>query len=587
MGKKIIDPILLEVVKNGFDAIADEIALILMRTAYSTIVRDSMDYSTAICDAHGQTLAQGLTTPLHLGSFYDAMQFLIEEYEGRIYPEDIYIGNDPYVGAGQHLPDIYIIKPIFIGGKLRGWATTLCHHTDVGGIVPGSNALGAAEIFQEGLRLPFLKLYERGGTNQAIWDIIATNVRVPEKVIGDLRAQIAACHVGEREFKDLYNRYGAETMSAYMEELHDYAERVVRAEFSEMPDGTYEFTDQIDGLGAEPDPIFFNVKLTIKGDEVLVDWTGTSQQVQGGVNSPLPFSKAATYAALRSVMSVDLPNCQGYTRAIRIVAPKGTVINPVSPGACGARGITGFRMMDCLFGALSKALPDKVPADSCGGASIPAIGGYQDGKPFVFVESLMGNWGGAATHDGQEGVPHMGANQANVPVEFIEVDHPLQIVQYGFLANTGGPGKFRGGLSIVREYRSLADEAVLTIRSDKRRYPPHGLFGGRPGSQSWNIINPGKEDRVLPVLLTEPVVMRKGDTFRHILAGAGGYGRALDRDPELVLNDVLEEKIDVDHARKEYGVVITTEELPALDLASTRRLRDQMRSGLNRKYNIG
>lgn len=573
-----VDPILLEVIKNGFDSIADEMALILMRTAYSAIVRDSLDYSTAICDAKGQTLAQGLTTPLHLGSFYDAMRFLMKAYEGRIYPGDIFIANDPYVAAGQHLPDIYIIKPIFIGDELQGWATTVCHHTDVGGIVPGSNALGAREIYQEGLRLPFLKLYEKGQTNQVIWDIIAINVRVPDKVIGDLRAQVAACHVGEREFGDLFHRYGAKTMRLYMDELHDYAERLVRAEFSEMPDGTYEFTDYIDGLGPNPEPIVFQVKLVIQGDEVLVDWSGTSPQVKGGINSPFPFTKAASYTALRSVMSTDLPNCQGYTRAIKVFAPEGTVANPVAPAACGARGISGFRMIDCLFGALAKALPDRIPADNCGGATLIGFGGYHQRKPFVFVETFMGNFGGAPTHDGQEGVPHMGANQANVPVEFIETDHPLQIVQYGLVQDSGGPGKFRGGLSLIREYKVLTDEALLTIRSDKRRFPPHGLLGGEPGTPSWNIINPGTEDRVLPVLLTEPEIMRKGDVYRHIMAGGGGYGNPFDRDPQLVLKDVLEEKVSIHHAREMYGVVFKSEEPLSLDLEATSRLRKEMKT---------
>ena len=199
--KKEVDPILLEVIKNGFDSIADEIALIMLRTAYSAIVRDAMDYSTAICDSRGLTLAQGLTTPLHLGSFYDAMQHVMRQYEGRVEPGDVFIGNDPYVASGQHLPDIYIILPIFIDDVLEGWSTTVAHHVDVGGIVPGSNALGATDIFQEGLRLPFLKLYDKGTLNQAIWDIMEINVRVPELMLGDLRAQSVACHVGAREYE--------------------------------------------------------------------------------------------------------------------------------------------------------------------------------------------------------------------------------------------------------------------------------------------------------------------------------------------------------------------------------------------------
>ena len=567
-----IDPALLEVLKNGFDSIADEMALILMRSAYSSIVRDALDFSTAICDARGQTLAQGLTTPLHLGSFFDAMRFLITRYSGEICPEDIFIGNDPYAAAGQHLPDIYIIKPIFIEDTLEGWATTLCHHTDVGGIVPGSNALGASEIYQEGLRLPFLKFHEKGQLNQAILDIIAINVRVPDKVIGDLHAQVAGCHAGERGFRELFSRYGAATIRMYMEELHNYAERLVRSELREIPDGEYEFTDHIDGLGPHPETVVFHVKVDIKGETVLVDWTGSSKQVKGGINSPLPFSKAASYTALRSVMSVDLPNCQGYTRAIRVEAPEGSIVNPVSPAACGARGITGFRMIDCLFGALAQALPQKVPADGCGGATLVGFGGYSDGKPFVSVETLMGNSGGGPIQDGQEGVPHMGANQANVPIEFIEMDTPLRIERYGFVKDSGGPGKYRGGLSIIREYRALVDDIQLTVRSDKRTYPPHGLFGGKQGTPSWNILNPETENRILPVLLTNPETMNTGDLYRHIMAGGAGYGAPFERDLAVVLKDVKDEKISLVMAKTEYGVAIDPETME-VDSEATEALR--------------
>lgn len=553
---RIVDPVRLEVIKNGFDTIADEIALILMRTAYSAIVRDSMDYSTAICDAEGRTLAQGLTTPMHLGSFYDAMQHLMDRYRGNIHPGDIFIGNDPYVAGGQHLPDIYVVKPIFFEDEFVGWATTLAHHVDVGGIIAGSNALGASEIFQEGLRLPFLKLYERSIRNDAIWEIIGTNVRVPDLVLGDLQAQIVASTVGERAFVEFLKHHGVETIRFYIEQLHDYAEALARAEFSEIPDGVYRFTDHIDGLGEDPEPIVLTAAVTVAGDHVTVDWTGSSPQVNGGINSPLPFTKAAAYAALRSVMSSEVPNCHGYTRAITVKAPPGSVVNPRSPAACGARGITGFRMIDCLFGALSQAVPSKVAADGSGGSTLPTLAGYRDGQAFVFSETLMGNWGGTAFHDGQEGVPHMGANQSNVPIELIEVDFPLRIERYGLVPDSGGAGKYRGGLALVREYRILADDVTLSVRSDKRSHPPHGLFGGGEGAPSLNVVNPGGDERILPVLLTQPVTLQSGDLYRHLMAGGGGYGDPLERDPELLLADVIDGKITAEHAREAYGVVI-------------------------------
>ena len=582
--KKKADPVLLEVIRNSFETIADEIALIMLRTAYSAIVRDAMDYSTAICDSRGRTLAQGLTTPLHLGSFYDAMQHVIRQYEGRIEPGDVFIGNDPYVASGQHLPDIYIILPIFIDGALEGWSTTVAHHVDVGGIIPGSNALGATEIYQEGLRLPFLKLYDKGNLNQAIWDIILTNVRVPELLLGDLHAQSVACHVGAREYEELFRRYGAETMHFHIDELHDYAEALARSEIAEIPDGTYEFTDHIDGLGESPETIVFHVSLTVRGDEVVVDWTGSSPQVKGGVNAPLVFAKAATFAALRSVMGSEVPNCHGYTRPITVTAPERTIVNAVHPAACGARGISGFRMIDCLFGALAKAVPQKVAADGCGGATLATFAGYRGGNAFVFNDILMGSWGGTAPHDGQEGVPHMGANQSNVPIETIEIDFPLRIEHYGLVADSGGPGKHRGGMAIMREYRALEDDILLSVRSDKRAHPPHGLAGGSPGAPSWNIVNPGKDQRIRPVLFTRPDSLDEGDIFRHIKAGGGGYGNPRERDAEAVLADVVAEKVTPDHAAEAYGVIVVgdIDDGFSIDQAATTRRRQAMETDSSR-----
>ena len=571
-----IDPVRLEVIKNGFDAIADEIALILLRTAYSSIVRDSMDYSTAICGKDGLTLAQGLTTPLHLGSFYDAMQNLIGKYKSNIYDGDIFIGNDPYVASGQHLPDIYIIKPIFIEGQLQGWATTLAHHADVGGIIAGSNSIGSTEIYQEGLRIPFLKLYEAGKLNTAIWELITINVRVPDLVLGDLQAQIVACEIGSREYKEMFENYGIETLNIYAQELQQYAESLARTEIEEIPDGNYKFVDYIDGLGEKPDPIKLNVSLIVSGDQVVIDWTGSSPQVKGGINSPLPFTKAAAYTALRSIMSSDIPNCHGYTRPIKIIAPEGSITNPVLPAPCGARGITGLRMIDCLFGALSEAVPNRVAADGWGGPSLPTFASFRDGKPFVFTETLMGTWGAIAYNDGQDGVPHMGGNQSNVPIEMIELDYPLRIEEYGLVKDTGGAGKYRGGLSVIRSYRALEDDILLSIRSDKRKFPPHGLFGGKEGEPSMSILKSGKDESIIPTLTTQPLYLKQNDLFKHVMAGGGGYGDPLEREPNLVLKDVIEERISLNNASENYGVVIikNSKNKFSIDIDATNKLRN-------------
>ncbi|WP_157218594.1 hydantoinase B/oxoprolinase family protein [Flavisphingomonas formosensis] len=552
-----LDPILMEVFKNGFEAIADEMALILMRTAHSPIVRDAMDFSTALCDPSGQTLAQGLTTPMHLGSFYDAMRHLIAQYDGDIAPGDLFIGNDPYLASGQHLPDVYVIKPIFAADRLAGWAATIAHHVDVGGLVPGSNSIGATEIHQEGLRLPFMKLEEKGVRNRTLMTVIAANVRVPDQVLGDIQGQIAATRAGEIGLDALVRRYGADTVAAYGEALQDYSERLARAAIREIPDGVYRFTDHIDGLGESPEPIRFEVALTVSGDEVVADWTGTSPQVKGGINAPLSFCKSNVYAALRSVMSADVPNCHGYTRPITVIAPEGSLVNAVYPAPCGARGITGYRIVDCVFGALAEAVPDKVAADGAGGSTLPSFGGRVDGETFVFSECIMGTWGATSTHDGQDGVPHMASNQANVPVEMIEADYPIRIERYGFVTDSGGAGEHRGGLGLARDYRLLADDVYFGVRSDKADHPPHGLFGGRPGAPAVNRIASAGGERRVPTLPTEPITLGRGDVFRHVMAGGGGYGDPLDRPAERVLDDILDDRVSIEQAHEAYGVVLT------------------------------
>ena len=569
------DPFLLEVLRNAFDTIAEEITLTIIRTAYSQIVRDSLDFSTALCDAEGRTLAQGLCTPMHLGSFHDALMNMIKVIGDDIHEDDYYIMNDPYAAAGQHLPDIYVVKPVFIGDTLKGWSTTLAHHSDVGGIVAGSNALGATEIWQEGLRLPVLKLVDKGVRNETLWQIIGLNVRTPELVYGDLQAQMAACAIGARGMQKLYARYGIPIIDQAMADLNDYTRRLAEAEISDIPNGTYRFTDHIDGIGDNPVPIILAVTLTVLDKRIIVDWTGSSPQVEGGVNSTFPFTKACAYAALRSVMRADIPNCHGFTDVVEVRAPEGTVVRPVSPGPCGARGITGYRMIDCLFGALAQAVPERVTADGSGGSTLPTISGSIGGKPYIFCETAMGTWGASAGGDGQEGVPHIGANQSNVPVEMIEAAYPIRIERYGFVADTGGAGKHRGGLAIERNYRVLSDRALLNVRSDKRAFPPHGLYEGKEGAPSMNILRSGTDARVLPVLLSEPVPMKKGDIFCHQMASGGGYGAAFERDPALVLNDVVQGKVTIGGAERDYGVaIIPADQGYVVDKKKTVLLRD-------------
>jgi N-methylhydantoinase B len=569
------DPFLLEVLRYAFETIAEEITLTVMRTAYSQIVRDSLDFSTALCDVEGRTLAQGVCTPMHLGAFHDALCTMLAQVGDDVHPGDVFAMNDPYVAAGQHLPDIYVVQPVFFDGALRGWSATLAHHSDVGGIVAGSNALGAREIWQEGLRIPVLKLIDRGQRNETLWSMIALNVRTPEMVTGDLQAQIAASAIGARGLVKLYKRYGADVLEQAMVDLNAYALRLAKAEISDLPDGLYRFTDHIDGIGDNPEPVILNVAVTIDGDQAIVDWAGSSPQVEGGINSTFPFTKACAYAAIRSLMAVDVPNCHGFTEAIEVRAEEGSVVRPRSPGPCGARGITGYRMIDCLFGALAKAAPDRVTADGTGGSTLPTISGTHDDKMFVFCETVMGTWGASLEHDGREGMPHIGANQSNVPIEMIEQTYPIRIERYEFVTDSGGAGRMRGGMALRRDYRVLADRALLNVRSDKRAFPPHGLDGGADGRPSMNKVVNATSTRVLPALFAEPMPVERGDVFNHVMSSGGGYGPSRERDPERVLQDVMLGKVSLEGASRDYGVAIRQvgPDQYQIDLAETERLR--------------
>ena len=325
----------------------------------------------------------------------------------------------------------------------------------------------------------------------------------------------------------------------------------------------------------DPEPIPFRVKLTIDADEVTVDWTGSSPQVDGAINAPGPWIYSATYVALRCMVRADIPNAEGYMRPIRVIVPPGSIFNPNLPAAANARGITGFRAIETVFGALAKVVPGRVPAASEGGCSNTSIGGMWQGEPFVFTEGVFGGWGGRPDRDGVDGISSLAANQSNQPVEMVENDNPIEIVEYGFVQNSGGPGKSRGGLASVREWKLVADEAVFTIRSDRRTHLPYGVAGGKPGTPSWNILNPGDDQQILPVLPRESTTLRKGDSVRHLVPGPGGDGDPLDRDPEMVLEDVLDEKLSIDYARREYGVAIDPDTLN-LDAEATVVLRRQL-----------
>ena len=575
----IADPVEFELFKNAILSIADEMALTIFRTTYSGVLKDNMDYSTAMFDGQGNLVAQGLTLPSHLGSMPTAMRAMLQAFEGDINPGDIYALNDPFRG-GMHLPDIFVFKPVFHRGELLAYAATICHHTDVGGRVPGSNASDSTEIYQEGLRIPPLKMYDRGRRNETLFALIETNVRMPVRVFGDLRAQLAACHTCEQSVIELADHYGPAKVKQLMTELIDYSERMTRSAISGLPDGVFSFLDHIDDDGIDIGrPIPLHVTITKSGDQIVVDWTGTSPQVRGAINNTLSFTKSASYCAIRSVLPGNIPNNDGVFRAIEVIAPAGTIANGVLPAACAARGLTGFRMIDCMFGALAEMLPDVVFACSDGGNTGISIGGYYpDRKPFIYVDFTACAWGGRPYADGLDGNSNIYANMASSSIEVTEAEQPMQITAYEFITDAMGPGKYRGGAPFRRDYRFTADEAILQVRSDRRVFRPYGLYGGGPGKPSMNYLNPQRENRELASKVTMQI--RRGDVFRHEVAGAGGWGDPLEREPEMVVKDVRNEFVSLAAAQRDYGVVISGPEL-RVNQAETQALRARLRVARN------
>ncbi|OZI31152.1 5-oxoprolinase [Bordetella genomosp. 10] len=555
-----IDPITFAIIKNALDTMVDDMAYAVMRTARSPIIRDVLDYSVTMCDAQGRILSQAKTVALHLGAVPDAVEVVMKKFAGKFEPGDVIILNDPYEG-GMHLPDIFMFKPIFLQDELQGFSVVIAHHCDVGGRVPGSNAADSTEIFQEGLRISPTKLYARGVPNETLFDIIARNVRLPDLVFGDLDAQLATCNIGERELLRLFERYGIGELNAYFDELLNYGERLTRGSIAKWPQGSVEFTDYIDDDGFSPDPIPIRCKITVKGDHLLVDFTGSSPQVKGAINSTLSFVKSATYLSVRCALGADVPNNAGVYRCIDVVAPEGSILNPIIPAPVAARALTGYRVVDTVFGALAQIVPDKVMAAGEGGNTVVALSGMDPVRktPFILVDMINGAWGGRADKDGIEGVTNPSQNMSNLPVETLEARYPVILEEYSYRPDSGGAGRFRGGLGLVRQYRVLADDVVAQVRSDRAAHAPYGLFGGEPGAVSRNVLNPDTTNEPLPSKFT--CRLPAGSVIRHEQAGAGGFGSPLERSPEAIQNDVRNGKVTRSAAEAKYGVVFDGEKI--------------------------
>jgi N-methylhydantoinase B/oxoprolinase/acetone carboxylase alpha subunit len=516
------DPIELELFKNIFISISEEMAAVLGRTALSPNIKERKDFSCALFNDRGETLAQGSHIPVHLGAMPLSVRAAMESV--RFEQGDLVIINDPYRG-GTHLPDITCVSPVFVRGKLGFFAANRAHHSDVGGMTPGSMPL-AQEIFQEGLIIPPLKLVRKGKIDDGILALILSNVRTPDERRGDILAQVAANGIGRRRILETIERYGLAKVVRYGRLVQDYTERVLRETIRSIPDGTYVFSDVLDDDGISDRPVRIGVEIEVRGDRAVVDFSSSAPQVSGSVNANFAVTCSAVLYVFRSLVDEDIPVNTGLLRPLKIVAPKGLIVNAEFPAATvGGNVETSQRIVDVLLGALAKALPGRVPAASSGTMNNVAFGGRDPARErsFAYYETIGGGMGASPARDGLSGVHTHMTNSLNTPVEALENYLPVRIRRYGLRPDSGGRGRFKGGEGIVREYEFLV-ESQLTIISERRKFPPYGLEGGCAGAVGRNtLIRKGRE-----MVLGSKINLRiePGDILRVETPGGGGYGRA-------------------------------------------------------------
>ena len=519
-----IDAIQLEVFKHLFASVAEEMGVRLKRSAFSPNIKERCDYSCAVFNAQGALIAQAEHIPVHLGAMPLSVQACLKRL--TFAPGDVAIVNDPFEG-GTHLPDITLVSPVFsiAHGQetLLGFVANRAHHSDVGGMSPGSMPL-SQELYQEGIIIPPLKLVSAGQRNQDLWDFFLANVRTPIEREGDLHAQLAANRTGIERLQSLVQRYGQDIITTHMEGLLTYSERMTRTLIATLPDGTYRYEDYLDDDGIDPDPIKIAVALTIQGEDMVVDFDGSAPQCKGSVNAVYAITLSATAYVLRCLLGLDIPGNSGCMTPVTVRAPEGSVVNATRPAAVAAGNVeTAQRIVDVLIGALAQACPDRVPAASQGTMNNVTIGGWDPERQqaFAYYETLGGGMGAGHHHPGASGVHSHMTNTLNTPVEALEYAYPFRITHYAIRGGTGGDGVYCGGEGVTREIEFL-HEAQVTILSDRRQTKPYGLAGGIPGSTGRNVLIHDGKEKVLPGKIQLEVHAK--DRLRIETPGGGGYG---------------------------------------------------------------
>ena len=570
-----VDPITLSVVWGALQSIAVEIGTTVQKTAYSEQAREGQDFSAAVFDPQGRMVAQGPYSPGHMGAMSFAVRNALAAHPlGTLQPGDVILLNDPYLGSG-HFPDFFVTQPAFYEGQLVGFAVNIVHHTDVGGSRPGSQAVeGIFDYYQEGLRLPPTKIWQAYVEQESIINIITANSRTPDKVLGDLRAQRNALRVGELRLIELVERYGVETVFACMEAIIARTEATIRQAIRHIPNGTYAFEDWMDDYGPGTEPLRICVTATVADETITLDYTGTSPQTPSGLNSYINYTRSYSYAAIKCLTDPYGPMNEGALRPVQVVVPEGCFLNPRPPAGGGPRAVICYRIFETVLGAMAAAVPERVVAAGSHFAN-PTFGGFdpQRGRSFVAYELVLSGTGARPTKDGSEAMCSA-FNAANIPVEVQETSQPVIIERYELICDSAGPGAFRGGCGVRRDMRFLAHDGKFTNCTDRQRFKPYGLFGGKPGRLGRTVINPGPQEEVVHSKASRPFAY--GDVISFQQPGAGGYGDPARRDVQLVLQDVLDGLVSVEGARRDYGVVIDPQTL-TVDMAATEKLRAQMR----------
>ncbi len=580
-----IDPVTMQVINNYLVTTAREMGIAMMNTSYSPLFNEGLDFSCAIFDEKAQMIAQAEFCPAHLGAIMYITEWTIQEVgPENINPGDVIIHNDPFRG-GCHIPEFCVIKPVFFGDEVVAYLVCIGHMTEVGGKVPGGFAGDATEVFQEGLRLPPVKIVEAGRDREDIWNIILSNVRTPKYAYGDLKAMIGSLFVGERRVLELIERYDLDTYKSMKEAIKNYSERRMREELRKIPNGTYIYEGPvIDNDGVTNVALSLKVAVTIEDDEMIVDYTGSAPQARGPVNCTYGVTASATYNALLHITDNDIPSNDGCYRPVKVIAPLGTIVNVEYPGASvGGNSEIHPHLVMAIYAALSEVIPTRVSAFDGGTSALLAIGGLHPdtGEMFANLTNEGCGWGGRATKDGNDVLCIPNGNCAIAPIEVLETRYPMLHLSFSLREDSGGAGRNRGGLGCVREIEIRSDELRVSAFVERNVIQPEGLFDGRPGENSALLVKTlGRDDyRTVPDAFGtkcnakfSDVYMAKGDVIRLETSGGGGYGDPGEREWSRIENDVREGYVSRGKAERDYRVAFGPGDV--IDPAATRRLRD-------------